>query len=59
MESGASASSSAPKKIKSKLNFTHVHREFEKIQIFNPRLGKEVDGCKRKEDKFFHFEDKP
>ena len=46
MESGASASSSAPKKIK--LNFTHVHREFEKIKIFNPRLGKEVDGCKCK-----------
>ena len=46
-ESEASASSSAPKK-KPKINFSVVHQEFEKIQIFNPKLDKEVTGssCK-------------
>ena len=48
-ESEASNSSSAPKSKKPKLNFSHVHQEFEKIKIFNVRKDKEVDGSKCKE----------
>ena len=50
MESGASASISAPKK--TKINYTHIYQEFEQIQIFNPKLGREVNGSKCKVSHF-------
>lgn len=48
MESQASGSGSAPKNKKPKLNFSHVHREFEKIEVFNARKEKNVPGSKCK-----------
>ena len=47
-ESEASASSSAPKRKKPKINFSSVHHEFDRIQIFNPKQDKEVTGSKCK-----------
>ena len=47
-ESEASASSSAPKMKKPKINFSSVHQEFDTIQILNPKLDKEVTGSRCK-----------
>ena len=47
-ESEASASSSAPKIKKPKINFSNVHHKFDTITIFNPKLDKEVTGSKCK-----------
>ena len=49
MESQASGSGSAPKKKRPKLNFSHVHQEFEKIEVFNARKDKNVSGSKCKQ----------
>lgn len=47
-ESEASASSSAPKMKKPKINFSNVRHKFDTIQIFIPKLDKEVTGSKCK-----------
>ena len=43
-----SGSSLAPKKKKTKINFSHVHQEFDHITIYNPRKEKDVPGSKSK-----------
>ena len=48
MESQASGSGSAPKSKRPRINFSHVHQEFDQIEILNARKNKNVRGSKCK-----------
>ena len=48
MESQASGSGSAPKSKRPRINFSHVHQEFDQIEILTARKNKNVRGSKCK-----------